>query len=496
MVGIVKPKSRRLSRTWATVILLVVCSWVWLVVTITSDWPIAYFLVWLLLVVAAFPLFRAYARGRLDLFEPITGICVMYVVYFGVAAVHQLNTPFKEGRLSINIEDGVEVALLYAVLALVALQVGYGVAGRAVRSVGWPAPVRRERWGRVFWVAVGVYATGLGARVYGVYRGFHIRFAASQTYGQFSGVDILYDYLGFLSTLGFILMAAYSFVAPRQLAARVLAWGAMLPIEVFFAFLGGPKEYFVPLLIAPLICYHYGRRAVSVSKALIPASLLGLVVFPVMTSYRLLDPSYLRRVSLWDGVNYAIGGIWDVVSQFRLLEYAWWGLELVLERLDGIYTLTGVLLNVPDTLEYQWGKTITIGLWLLIPTFIWEGKYDYLVTVINWGEQIFGVPAGGGGISITQPGELFLNFGTPGVLFGMFLLGATFRVLHRTLVGHRRFFGIVIYAILWPIIVIPEYPIAAYYSNGLKQSAIVWLVSLLAGSQWSRPRKRAVEASS
>jgi hypothetical protein len=493
MVDIAKPKARMLHKTWAAIVFLMVCSIVWFVLTLNSQWPTAYFLVWVLFCVAALPLLRTYALGCFDLFEPITGICVLYFIYFGIASVYELNTPLKEGRLFINIEDGVEVALLYAVLSLIALQSGYSLFNRFIHSIRWHMSVQRENWNRVFWVAVVIYTIGLGARLYGAQKGLHIRFAASLIYGQFSGIDLFYDYLCFLSTFGYVLMAAYSFVAPRPLSVRVLVWGLMLPTELFFAFLGGPKEYFLPILIVPVICYHYLRKAMPVLKMIVPIGIIGWVVFPVMTSYRSLDPTYLRRLPFWDGVQYAMSGSWDLLSQLRLLEYLRWGLELLAERMDGIYTLTGVLLNVPTSMGYQWGKTIFVGFGLLIPTFIWEGKYDYLLTVITWGERIFGVPPGTSGISITHPGELFLNFGTLGMLLGMFLLGGTFHLIHKWLVGRRHFFGIIIYAILWPTIIIPEYPIASYYSNAIKQAIILFVVSLLAGARWRQPGKQAIE---
>lgn len=477
--------------------LLTVCgltavSLVWLIVTAGSQWPGAYLLVWLLVLVAVIPVLRAHVVGRLDFFEPITGISVMYVVYFGVAALYELNTSFKEGRLSLEIEDGIQIGLMYAIAALLALQIGYALAGRYASPITPPKNVPAERWSRIFWTVLVVYMIGLSARIYGVWQGLHIRFAASAVYGQYTGLDILYDYMGFLSTYGFVLMAALSFAASDwKRVAGSLAWGMMLPVELFFAFLAGPKEYFIPLLVAPLICWHYRRRAVSAFKVLLPALGMALVVFPVMTSYRSLDPAYLRRVSLTDGVSYAVTGVWDVVSERGMLEYVRWSLELVAERLDGIYTLTGVLLNVPGTMGYQWGETIVVGFAMLVPTFIWEGKYDYLVTVITWGERIFGVPVGGGGISITHPGELFLNFGTPGVLLGMFILGAAFRLTYEWLTRERRFFGIVIYAILWPTLVVPEYPIAAYFSNAAKQAGLLFLISLAAGARWRRDRTKA-----
>ena len=82
------------------------------------------------------------------------------------------------------------------------------------------------------------------------------------------------------------------------------------------------------------------------------------------------------------------------------------------------------------------------------------------------------------------------DLGFPGMLLGMFLMGGAFHLLHGWLVEDRRFFGIVIYAVLWPTLVIPEYPLAAYFSNAAKQVVLLVLISLVAGARWRRQRRQ------
>lgn len=448
-----------------------------------------YFLVAVLFVVAAVPTLQAHAAGRLDSFEPIIGVRALYFMYFGVAAVYELHTLDKP-RLGVAIEEGIVEGLAYAIVVLLMIETGYAVAGKALRRVGGIEEVSQERWNRIFWVSIAVFVAGLGARIYGVFQGYQVRFAASDLYasGAYSGIDIFYDYLGYFSTFGYILTVAYSFTAPRPRAAQFLAWGVMLPIQLFFAFLGGPKQYFIPIVIAPLICYHYFRGRVPVFPLLLAGCIFVLIIFPIMTTYRNLDPGLLRSLDLSAQLDYAVAGVWDRVSEKGLLEYIFWGLELVVERMDGIYTFTGVLMNVPDSMEYQWGKTIMVGFAMLVPTFIWEEKYDYLSTVITWGVGIFGPDATGSGISITHPGELFLNFGPIGMLLGMLIFGAAFRLIHNWLVSGRRFFGIVIYAVIWSTLVVPEHPIAAYFSDAFKQIVLLMLISWIAGARWKWKR--------
>ena len=468
---------------WAA---LGLASLIWFGVSVTSEWVLPYMLAWVLAMVALVPVARRVSEGRFDPFEPINGICILYVIYFSVATVFDLNTPDKPGRLDLPFEDTVVKGLLHAILALVALQGGYALAPRKARPQN--DVLRPPAGNRVFVTALVVYLIGLTARLYGVSKGMHIKFASAEIYGQYTGADVFYDYLGFLSTYGFILMAADGFASGTWGPRRFIAVAVMLPIELFFAFLAGPKEYFIPIVLGPVIMYHYARRRVSIKRAVLPLLVFAFVVFPVMTSYRSIQPAAIRRLSFWDGVGFGASTVAAEISSRNMAEYISWSGHLVAERMDGIYTFSAVIDNVPRTLDFQWGKTIAVGLAMLVPTFIWQSKYDYLATVITWGTEIFGpATAGSGGISITQPGELFLNFGPFGMVLGMIALGYGIGRLYWWLMG-KGFFGVLILAVLFPALVIPEYPIAAYYSNAVKQFVIVLLIGWAAGARTVRAR--------
>jgi oligosaccharide repeat unit polymerase len=458
---------------------------IWFGVSIFSKWMLPYMLAWMLAMVALVPVARRMSLRRFDPFEPINGICILYVIYFSVATVFNLNTPDKFGHLDLPFEESVVKGLLYATLALIALQFGYALARR--RPVPPTYMLRPPAGNRVFLTALVVYLIGLTARLYGVSKGLHIKVVASDIYGQYGGLDVFYDYLGFLSTYGFILMMADGFASRKWGLRRIVALAVMLPIEVLFAFLAGPKEYFIPIVLGPVIVYHYARKRIPIRRALLPILVIGLVVFPVMTSYRSIAPADIRRLTFWDGAQYGISTVVTDISSRNPLEHIWWAGYLVAERMDGIYTFSAVIGHVPSTMDFQWGRTIAVGLFMLVPTFIWETKYDYLARIITWGTQIFGPATAGSGISITQPGELFLNFGAVGMVLGMVLMGYGIARLYFWLMG-KGFFGVLVFAVLFPTLVIPEYPIAAYYSNAVKQAVILLLIGLAAGARTAAAR--------
>jgi hypothetical protein len=83
---------------------------------------------------------------------------------------------------------------------------------------------------------------------------------------------------------------------------------------------------------------------------------------------------------------------------------------------------------VPGSIAYQWGASIWNSLTVWIPREYWASKPAGLGDQLTM--ALTGVPTsaveryGPGNTAPTAPGELYLNFGLPGLLIGMFLLGA------------------------------------------------------------------------
>ena len=80
----------------------------------------------------------------------------------------------------------------------------------------------------------------------------------------------------------------------------------------------------------------------------------------------------------------------------------------------------GVVESVPAQVPYQWGQTLFDSLTLVIPRAIWPSKPE---PANDWLAQAFYGPEITASISATWPGELYLNFGSLGLILGMFWMG-------------------------------------------------------------------------
>ena len=102
--------------------------------------------------------------------------------------------------------------------------------------------------------------------------------------------------------------------------------------------------------------------------------------------------------------------------------------------------------------EYYLGETYLLGLISLIPRIVWPGKPEItLGQKFNW-QLGFGSEYQQSSLAITILGELFLNFGIPGVLIGMLIYGFIYRQVYRIFsLGFSLSNGVAIpgYALFW-----------------------------------------------
>jgi hypothetical protein len=94
---------------------------------------------------------------------------------------------------------------------------------------------------------------------------------------------------------------------------------------------------------------------------------------------------------------------------------------------------------IPGKIEYQYGRTFTLWLAAPIPRTMWKEKPVISIGQIL-GEKVFGSGIGraGGGIPPGFISELYWNFGVPGVLIGMYILGLWLKFIY---VNFRKHFG-------------------------------------------------------
>jgi hypothetical protein len=101
-------------------------------------------------------------------------------------------------------------------------------------------------------------------------------------------------------------------------------------------------------------------------------------------------------------------------------------------------TSVAFLVGDVDANGLQWGDEMAYAAYVFIPRFIWPDKPP--VTRGNWFlVYVSGQDSSGTSLGITATGELYWNFGTPGVLLGMFVIGCLLGQMWRTAGADPRY---------------------------------------------------------
>ena len=104
-------------------------------------------------------------------------------------------------------------------------------------------------------------------------------------------------------------------------------------------------------------------------------------------------------------------------------------MDLAPRRLDYLLPLAWLAQHTPDPLPFLHGETYAPLLYKLVPRIVFADKPQ---DVGDLGKRYgFVAPNVMNNAKVHQLGEFYLNFGVPGVLAGMFLLGLLYRALHE-----------------------------------------------------------------
>jgi len=161
-------------------------------------------------------------------------------------------------------------------------------------------------------------------------------------------------------------------------------------------------------------------------KSLLVILLLSVfVVFPIYNTYRFVG----RDLGSLEGLDRTVRAVrkWDYAT------YADSSVGALIARLSVVSSVAAILRYTGRWVDYKYGETILLTpISLLIPRVLWPSKPNIgiarefgvtfdLVSGVDRDTQI----------APTIVGELYWNFNLPGVLVGMFLLGAAYRWMYR-----------------------------------------------------------------
>lgn len=359
------------------------------------------------------PAWNDWRRNQLDIFEPIHVLGLIYFIYFGLGSLWLVAEP--ELAYDYQLVAHVPRAALYVLLGYLSLLAGYYGPWRGRRLLSRD---ESPRGSLLFLLLPGVLglAGSLASMVH------HDRMLFGQTLSVFmSSLSQLAPLFLFAWALLWLLLLAKRSTFRQRLTWLILAPGAALVLYKTFS----NKTTIMSLLVIPVLAMWYARRRVPWKTLLLLLLLLIFIVFPLYNTYRVTDIhlEHSKRLEL----TYRMVQDWDT-EQYMTRS---WGTFKA--RMAMINSVAVVVRDTPRWVPFAKGETIFMPtLTYFVPRVLWPDK-----PIQRTGREFadkFRVTGGldaSTTIASTVVGEMYWNFGLPGVLLGMALMGAMMRWIYR-----------------------------------------------------------------
>jgi len=369
-----------------------------------------------------------------DMFEPLS--FVMLIVLFGITlraiyiAAYDNDTINNELLLGRD-RDFLLAGGIIILLSLASLVSGYMVRVPALNILRFRL-IRKEHWNtlRLFFTVilfsvVGAIAMILFIRKVGI---VSITLSTLSSHHSFVVEGATYK----LSALGYYRWAA-SFTVPAfylyfsWFAGSGKKWfsllgaGAMLLglLAAIFPIFDNIRSDVISIIIFALVLWHFLRRKIRI-HTVIWTFIFILAIFIAMI---------MLRVGKYTNVGALASGITG---------------EVILDKLVGNRNLFGIdktghiIEAVPRKMPYLLGRSFVSIVFAPIPRTTWIDKPPIHLGPIV-GQDIYGTKDESGRGAGIPPGfvpELYMNFGLPGVMIGMFLLGMWLRFIYISFKPH------------------------------------------------------------
>jgi oligosaccharide repeat unit polymerase len=353
---------------------------------------------------------RLAAADRLDPLEPVYFVAGLSVLTFVLRPIQILWVVDPNTRLLPADGALFRQALTLGLLGSAGFFAGYLAGWGSRLAARLPVPPPRWSAARLKLVAGAYIAVGLAGFVVAVERSGGIAAFTATLRGRALLTES--RSMVFAATL-FLIQAAALVTGADCLFARRhrFLFGLSLGLCVGLGTLLGGRAGVLLSIVALGVMLHYKlwqRRTLAVRHAL----LLGLVVafcIAFVIGLGALRPGWERGARTVRLETLAPSGAGErFLAEFN--QFDWFVILLDL---------------MPDVVEHQHGATFAQFFLFFVPRGLWEDKplpFEYTLTAMVRGEE--------SGSPFTFVGELFLNFGVPGVVAGMFLAGVAGRALH------------------------------------------------------------------
>lgn len=392
--------------------------------------PILYILLAVLTGIAAVPFATTVFKKRKDIFEPIYWASAFFLLLFVVRAIFDLTlgSAFMSAPFDHQTAHAITLAVLYLIPSLICFLIGY--YSKIGHHIARTLPSLPHTWNneRVTLLLPLLISVGLASQ-----------FLLIQYLGGWS--EFLDDKQRSLTEPGqgywaagvSIIPLAFGVALTRGLVSktgRILTYVGLFPLVLVLGLISGSKAAFLGPLLAILVSVHYLRRRVSLGVIALFA-LLAVLVFPLFNLYRQVG-TIDRMVEAVDGLPSSVLG--DELPTEDI------GLMLVrgaMSRFLGIDSLTYIIRDTPDVMDFQYGRTILGALLAWVPRQVWIDKPVGFAQ--QFGETYLGHIFYGTGTAAapTLLGEAYLNGHIGGMVVLALLCGIFVRSAYAYLIEQQ-----------------------------------------------------------
>lgn len=425
-------------------------------------------------------------RAHFDLFQPLGLVAIFHILGFAAGGLYWWYSPAptlrgvsQAGLASAALLDAGGFALFIAGYRYSPLA-RRGALGVMSRIPAGPSPGEATPLA-FFAVLLGV---GWIARLQTLASGSYFHFNPSGAIVGNSSWSFVIDGLAALPTVVVAYLLARDYMRARTkgrsgpLSTTALV---LLAVEFVWVLPSGGRGQLLSLVLMVFLTRYYGlRRLPSVRALTLSVVLSVIVIFPLVLSYRSSS-----------GTNYqtnAAVSLQNAVS--RYVETSWSerlgnGLDATFTRFSEVPYVAAIVEGGPRASGLHPGETFSWAITGFIPRAIDPHKQDpgffgnYFARTYGFVGPRDRLTA----LSVTQVGELYMNFGALGVL-GMAAFGMLFRPLSDLTLARRRDpLVLALYAVLaWPLINGLEGIFAGAFLGVIKLALLLAAVSF--GAMW------------
>ena len=428
----------------------------------------------------AIPVLAVAEREEIDIFDLGVAVGIAYFVLFPLRALVVLlgldafANPIVLGAPSMTIR----LVLAVTSLGMASGGLAYTAARRLIpRRARLPTPAWFDSPNLA--LSLGLFAIGIAAQASVLIHYYSpARFAAigPQSFSVISELSVL-----MLAGLALLARRAALDTASRPRIALAFAVAAGVALGV----LGEFKETAVLAVLVPLVVWRYTSPTGLPWRSILVAALLAaFIIFPTVqlarhAQLRLRTSNPIAVVqalpeeaTMYDWRN---GSGPQPLPPGELVSFPF---LILTARLYGFDAMTVAVMATPSRIPYQEGGTL-IQLWQgLVPRVLWAGKPN--IGLGSWFAANYWAPGSPSAPqAMTHPGELWIDFGWPGVVLGLGILGVLYRLLFALLDPIASPIGAVVYSVVFSTLIVVDTDIPFVYITLIQR--VVTLACLFVG---------------